>query len=559
MDPITLAVIKGSLEHAADEMDEAFRLAAFSPVIAEGRDRASGFYDVDGEVVVQSSDGLPIFISVMQFTVQQVLAEIDVIAPGDVYLVNDPYDGGTHLMDVKAVRPVFIDDEHVGFVANTGHWPDIGGNVPGGYAVKAREVFGEGLQIPPVRVVREGVRQDDLIRFMLRNIRIPDQRLGDFQAQINCLELGERRVQELYARYGTEAVEAFKSELRQRSEQQMRERITEIPDGRYVGVDHLDSDGIVLEPLRIEVAVTVEGDEIEFDFNGSSPPCLGPLNSVRPSTISACWIALKHLFPEVPINAGSFEPCRFTLPESTFMASRSPRPVSGCAAEVSQRIIDSVFRALADALPDRVPAGAFSTVNNLALGGTDLDGRAYVAYLYGGGGYGGHPGGDGLTNGPSTVSNAPHPAIEIYEQTAPIRFLEFSIREGSAGAGRHRGGFGVVREFELLGGEATVSFLGDRGTFPPFGLQGGHDAAMTEVVLTLGGVETRPEHVTKAENVPLAPGDRVRVLTPGGGGWGEPHERSREAVQRDVRRGYFSEDEARRDYGWKSEHEEEKR
>jgi len=553
MDPITLAVIKGSLEHAADEMDEAFRLAAFSPVIAEGRDRASGFYDTNGEVVVQSSDGLPIFISVMQFTVQQVLSEIDVISPGDVYLVNDPYGGGTHLMDVKAVRPVFFDEELVGFVANTGHWPDIGGNVAGGYAVRAREIFGEGLQIPPVRVVHAGERNNDLIRFMMRNIRIPERRMGDFEAQINCLELGERRIQEIYARFGRATMDAFKAELFLRSEQQMRSCIASIPDGTYRGTDFLDSDGIRNEPLRIELGITVTGDEITFDFEGSSPPCLGPMNSVRPSTISACWIALKHLYPEVPINAGSFEPCNYNIPPTTFMASESPRPVSGCAAEVSQRIIDVVFRCLSQAIPDKVPAAAFSTVNNLALGGTTADGRPYVTYIYGGGGYGGSTDGDGLTNGPSTVSNAPHPAIEIFEQTTPIRFLRFELREDSAGAGRSRGGFGVVREFELLEGDALVSFLGDRGKFAPFGLQGGGEAAMTEVVLRIGGEEYRPEHVTKDENVEMRPGDSVCVSTPGGGGWGDPRERPTALVARDIALGYISLEKAQELYGYEPE------
>lgn len=548
IDPTTLAVIKGSLEHATNELDEAFRLAAFSPVIAEGRDRASGFYDTNGEVIVQSTDGLPIFISVMQFTVQQVLDEIEVIHPGDIYLVNEPYYGGTHLMDVKAVRPVFVDDELVGFVANTGHWPDIGGNVPGGYAVRAREVYGEGLQIPPVRVQREGVRDEDLIRLIFRNIRIPDQRRGDFEAQINCLELGERRIQEIYKRFGTEQMDVFKQELRARSAQHMRSCIAALPDGRYEGVDWIDSDGIRNEPLRIALCVEIAGDEIHFDFSGSAPPCLGPMNSVRPTTVSACWIALKHLFPEVPINAGSFDPCVYHIPPETFMASDHPRPVSGCAAEVSQRIIDVVFRCLAPALPDIVPAGAFSTSNNLALGGTTSAGQAYVSYIYGGGGYGGNAEGDGLTNGPSTVSNAPHPAIEIFEQRAPIRFHRFALREGSAGSGKHRGGFGTVREFELLDGTATVSFLGDRGKFPPFGLHGGEPGACTEVVLTLDGQEHRPEHVTKFENVELNPGDRVRVANAGGGGWGDPRERDSQAIRHDVAMGYLTREEAQARY-----------
>jgi N-methylhydantoinase B len=549
MDPISLAVIAGGLEQVADEMDEAFVATAFSPVIAEGRDRASGVYSPTGEVVAQGADGLPGFISVMQFTVQQVIRVHSLIRPGDVFLVNDPYDGGTHLMDVKAVKPIFVDGELVAFIANTGHWPDIGGNVPGGYSVHAREVYAEGLQIPPVRLVREGERDDDLLRLILRNIRIPSQRLGDIEAQLGALDLGEKQIHDLYDHWGKPQIHEAMQQLRIRSERQMRDAIQSIPDDEYVFEDYLDSDGIVNEPLTIRLCIRVTGEEMEFDFSGSSPPCEGPMNCVLPTTISACWIALKHTFPFIAINAGSFLPCTFTVPDSTFLCAKSPRPVSGCAAEVSQRIIDVVFGALGQALPDKIPAAAFSTVNNLALGGSDGNGRPYVVYMYGGGGYGGHRHGDGLTNGPSTVSNAPHPAIEIYEQRAPLLFHRFEIRQDSAGAGKHRGGFGVLREFELRGGTARVSFLGERGKFPPFGLAGGLPAAKTRIELVLANDERYiPEHITKDENIELSPGARVIVETPGGGGWGPPAERAINDVLADLTDRYITLDFATRCY-----------
>lgn len=549
MDPITLAVITGGLEQVADEMDDAFVSAAFSPVIAEGRDRASGIYSPAGEVVVQGADGLPLFISVMQFTVQQVIRARPSLEPGDVLLVNDPYEGGTHLMDVKAVRPVFIDGELVSFIANTGHWPDVGGNVAGGYSARAREVYAEGLQIPPVRLVKAGKRDSDLLDLILRNIRIPEQRLGDLEAQLGALELGEQHLVDLYRHWGNDQIQETMRQLRIRSERQMRDAIFTIPDGKYSFEDFLDSDGVVNEPVRIQVCIRVRGEEMEFDFTGSSPPCDGPMNCVLPTTISACWIALKHVFPDVAINAGSFEPCTFTVPESTFLAAKAPRPVSGCAAEVSQRIVDVVFGALAQAMPDAVPGAAFSTVNNLAVGGSTAEGQEYVVYMYGGGGYGGHHDGDGLTNGPSTVSNAPHPSIEIYEQRAPLLFHRFEIRRDSAGAGEYRGGFGSVREFQLRSGTARVSFLGDRGKFAPFGVAGGSEAANTRIEFQLENDERFiPEHLTKDENVRLLPGDRVLVETPGGGGWGASEARSVEAVLQDVKSGYTSLDFARRHY-----------
>lgn len=547
MDPTTLAVIEGGLEQVADEMDEAFMQAAFSPVIAEGRDRASGVYSPSGEVVVQGEDGLPIFISVMQFTVQHVQRVIDEIKPGDILLTNDPYAAGTHLMDVRAVSPVFDDGKLVAFVANTGHWPDVGGNVAGGYSAHAREVYAEGLQIPPIRLVRQGETDEDLLRLILQNIRTSEQRLGDIEAQLGAIELGVKRLTALYRSWGADAMAEATAELRVRSEELMRDCIRSIPDGEYRFEDYLDSDGVSEQPLRIELRLVVSGDEMTFDFTGSSPPCIGPMNCVLPTTISSCWIALKHIFPIVPVNAGSFEPCHFIVPETTFLCAKPPRPVSGCAAEVSQRVIDVVFGALGQALPDRVPAGAFSTVNNLALGGFD-EGLEYVVYMYGGGGYGGHSGGDGLTYGPSTVSNAPHPAIEIYEQRAPVLFHRFELREDSAGAGMRRGGFGAIREFELLNSAARVSFLGERGKFAPFGLRGGLSGTKTRIEFTIDGETVIPEHVTKAENVEIRAGDRVRVETPGGGGWGDPRLRPVAAVDRDLGRGYISHAFAERHY-----------
>lgn len=547
MDALTLAIIDGRMQQVTEEMDQLFVEAALSPVIAEGRDRASGIYTTSGEVVAQGHDGLPLFVSVMQFAVTQVLHALRDLQPGDVVLVNDPYTSGTHLMDVKAVSPVFVDGHLVACVANTGHWQDIGGSVAGGFATRAREFYAEGVLIPPVRIVRRGELQKDLVRLLFANIRVPEEGRADLEAQLGAIDAGAEQLAAIYSEFGTSSVERVITELRHRSEKLMRKYIAGIPDGVYQAQDHLDSDGVVNRPLRINLAITVEGSEMSFDFTGSSPPCLGPMNCVYPTTVSACWLALKHIFPLVPVNAGSFVPCHFHVPEETFLRASSPRPVSGCAAEVSQRIVDTVFRALGDALPDDVPAAPFSTVNNLALGGEDR-GRRYVMYLYGGGGYGGHKRGDGLTNGPSTVSNAPHPGIEVYEQRAPVLFRRYELRANSAGPGEHQGGFGTIREFELTNGSALASFLGDRGRFPPFGLHGGGPAYTTTLELYIDGCSLIPEHLTKAENIELTAGDVIRVATPGGGGWGSPELRPVELVARDLQYGYITPSFARRHY-----------
>ena len=550
IDPLTLAVVKASLEQVTNEMDTVFYTTAFSPVIAEGLDLANGIYDcTNGEVIVQGEKGLPIFIGVMQFTVQGVISQIRDVAPGDVYIVNDPYAGGTHVMDVKFVAPYFYRGELFAFLANTGHWPDFGGAVPGGFSSQATEIFQEGLRLPPVRICTGGALNSDLVKVIMANIRVPEERHGDLRAHLSALRIGEQRLTEVLDRYGLETIRRCMAELRVRSERLMRSRIEEIPDGTYQAEDYLDSDGVVNEPLKIGLDLTVTGSELHLDFSRSSPPCQGPLNSVISASTSACYIAVKHIFPDVPTNAGAFVPLTVTIPEQTFLNAAFPKPVSGCAAEVSQRIVDTIFRALAAAIPEDMFAAPVGTSCNFTMGGSDPRRAPYVMYIYSGGGYGGYADGDGLTHGPATIGSTRTQPMEIYEQNYPVRFSRFGLREESAGAGTHRGGFGVVWEFELLRGEGVVSLLGDRGKFGPFGIEGGREAARTEFIFHKADGEYRPAHVTKDEKVHLSAGDRVTILTPGGGGYGDPFARTPERVLRDVERGYLSRAAARADYG----------
>lgn len=549
IDPVTLAVVRGSLEQVCDEMDAALIAAAVSPVIADGRDRGSGMYHgTTGELIVQGNDGVPLFVAVMQTAVQAVLQHAKQISEGDVFIVNDPYNGGTHLMDVKMVRPLFYDGELVALVGNMGHWADIGGAVPGGYSTSATEVFAEGLQIPIVRLARDGEIQDDVLDLIMANVRRPAERRGDVDAQLGSFDIGVRRLRELIDRWSLAVVRDVTAELRQRSATQARSYIRRIPNGTYECTEYLDSDGVSAEPLCVHVTIRVEEELMVFDFTGSSPPCLGPLNCPEPVTISSCLIALKHLFPEAMLNAGFFDPFEFNIPASTFLNATPPRPVAGSSAEVSQRVVDVVYGALAEALPDLAPAASYSTACNMAVAGSDEKFGEYVCYLYTGGGYGGSAEGDGLTNGPGTISIAAHPGIELYEQRAPILFRQFAIRDDSAGAGRHRGGFGVVREFELLRGEASVSVMGERGRSPAFGVHGGCPGMTTEIVFVLEGSEYRPPHVTKDEKIKIVAGDRIIVRTPGGGGWGPPAERALDDVAEDEARQYFNDEYLERHY-----------
>ncbi len=551
IDPVTLVVVQNGLQQVASEMDLTFERAAFSPVISEGFDRSDGIYDRDtGDVIAQGELGLPIFVGVMQFTTRAVIERARDLAPGDIFLVNDPYCGGTHLMDVKMVKPFFYGGQHWAWLANTGHWPDTGGSVPGGFSTRATEVQQEGLRLPPVKLFRAGVMDDDILQIVLANIRVPEERIGDIKAQVAALTVGERRLTTLLDRYGADTVAACIVELRRRSEQMMRAHIAKIPDGVYGGEAFVDSDGIDPDPLAIRLTIKKEGTDLHFDFSESSPPCRGPLNSVIATTKAAVYLAIKHIFPDVPINAGCFEPLKITDPHGTFLYARYPRPVSGCAAEVSSRIAESVFSTLARAIPDDLFAAPAGTSGNLTLGGFDpLKERHYIMYVFSGGGYGGSAEDDGLTNGCSTIGISKTQPAEVLEQHYPILFEQYALRERSGGAGRTRGGFGVDYRVRIRRGEALLSFLMDHGRFGPPGLLGGRDGASNEVVVERQGNVYRSPHWSKDEDIRMGAGDTVHVRTPGGGGYGDPLSRDPEMVRRDVARGYFTVEDAARDYG----------
>jgi N-methylhydantoinase B len=552
LDPVTLSVIQNSLQQICSEMDLVHEKAAFSPVISEAFDRSNGLYELGtGEVIAQGEMGLPIFVGVMQATTQAVIARRQDLEPGDVILVNDPYLGGTHLMDVKMVRPFFYKDRLWCFFANTGHWPDTGGIVPGGFTSRATEIHQEGLRLPPVKLYRRGIIDQDILNIVLSNIRVPEERIGDIRAQVGALSVGEKRLTALLDRYGEETVQAAITEMTERSERQMRAYIESIPDGVYRATAYMDSDGIINERLAIRLEMTVRGSEIHFDFSKSSPPCKGPLNSVWATTLSAVHVAMKHIFPDVPINAGCFRPIFVAKPYNTFLYAEYPRPVAGCAAEVSQRIMEAVFIAMGQAIPERMFASPAGTSGNFSLGGYDPEKRRhYIMYFFSGGGYGGWWETDGLTNGCSTVGISKTQPIEVLEQHYPILFEEYALREGSGGAGRHRGGFGVNYRVRLLRGQATASFLMDHGTSGPPGLLGGGDGAPNVIELTIGGKTIRPEHISKGEGYELSPGDKVQVRTPGGGGYGRPEERAHDLLARDLRRGYYSAEDLRKLYGY---------
>ena len=544
IDPITLSVIQAGLQQVCDEMDLSFSRAAFSPVIAEANDRSDGIYAAeDGALIAQGTGGLPVFVGTMQYSTRKLIEMIaaGTVAkpkPDDIYIVNDPYLGGTHLMDVRFARPFYRKGEIYCWLSNTGHWPDTGGAVPGGFSASATSVEQEGLRLPPVRLFKKGVLDQEIYSIICSNIRVADQRIGDVKAQAAALMVGEDRLNALLDRYGDDVVKAAIAELRVRSDTQMQAFIEEIPDGNYSSTAWIDSDGVVNEPLEINLKIKKTRGHLQFDFSESSPPCMGPMNSVLATTLSSVYLAMRHIFPEVPISAGAFTPLEILQPKGTFLDAEYPRPVSGCAAEVSQRIAEAVFAALVEALPHRVTAAPAGTSGNFALGGFDPEtGRDFVMYQLSGGGYGGNADHDGLANGCSTIGISKAPPVEIMEQNFPVLYHRYALREGSGGAGQHRGGLGLDYEVELRRGNARASFVMDHGRFGPQGALGGADGAVNEVEVWREGVKYIPEHLSKEQDIPLQAGDRVRVKTPGGGGYGPALERDLDLIKEDKRLG----------------------
>ncbi|MHB1216789.1 MAG: hydantoinase B/oxoprolinase family protein [Alphaproteobacteria bacterium] len=552
IDPVTLAVIQNGLIQVCNEMDMAFERSAFSPVISEAYDRSDGIYHRDnGELIAQGDLGLPIFMGTMQYGTAEVIKRAKNVKPGDVYIANDPYLGGTHLMDVRFYRPFFYKGELYCWLANTGHWRDTGGAVPGGFSAHATDVEMEGLRLPPVKLIKEGVVDEEILAIVMSNIRTADQTLGDVRAQAAALSIGEKRLTALMDRYGRDTVEDSINELKRRAAHQMRAKIAGIPDGSYEGEAALDSDGIVNEPLRIKMKIRIEGSEMHVDMSESSPPCMGPLNSVIATTRSAVFIAMKHIFPDVPLNAGTFEPIHIMDPEGTFLYAKYPRPVSGCAAEVSQRICEAVFVTLAKVIPDKLFAAPAGTSGNFALGGFDpVRNRNYVMYIFSGGGYGGWHDGDGISNGCSTIGISKTQPIEVMEQFYPVLFEEYSLREGSGGEGKYRGGFGVNYRVKIRRGRALASFVMDHGRTGPAGVQGGADGGPNRIMVRRTG---EPDyilpHFSKDQGLHVAENDTVHVSTPGGGGYGKAFERDPASVGRDVSFGYYTAEEAAKRFG----------
>jgi N-methylhydantoinase B/oxoprolinase/acetone carboxylase alpha subunit len=519
LDPIDFEVFKNLYLSIAEEMGIALCRTGFSPNIKERLDYSCAVYDAHGETIAQG-DHMPVHLGAMPLSVRAAIDAID-MAPGDIVLLNDPFHGGTHLPDITLVSPVFVGNPRARarplfYVANRAHHSDVGGMSPGSMPV-AREIYQEGLVLPPVRIVTGGTIARDVLAVLLANVRTPEEREGDLTAQISANRVATSRLRATVARYGRTRVVAAAAALQDYTERIVRAAIRAIPDGRYQFDDVLDDDGIRNARVQIRGVVRIGGSRATVDFTGSSPQVEGSVNANAAVTLSACLYAFRCLVTEdVLYNAGVGRPIRVIAPEGTVVNARRPAAVAGGNVETSQRITDVVLGALGRALPERLPAASQGTMNNVTFGGRDAAGRRFAYYETIGGGMGGRRGLRGLSGVHTHMSNTRNTPIEAIEHYLPVRIRQYALRRDSGGAGAAPGGEGLVREYEALAA-MTVTILSDRREVPPYGAQGGAPGRVGRNVLIRDGVETLLPGKVQLD---LGPGDRLRIETPGGGGYG---------------------------------------
>ena len=583
-DPIELEVFKNLYHSIAEEMGAALRRTSFSPNIKERRDYSCAVFDSRGQVIAMG-DHMPVHLGSMPMSVAAAIQQCEVngspLEPGDVVMLNDPFCGGTHLPDITLVMPVYVEhgDGEYGdgtrprsggakprrhtpktggrgrpphtstpdfYVASRAHHADVGGMYPGSMG-PCREIYQEGLRIPPVKIMRGGKIVPDVLALLLNNVRTPEEREGDLGAQIAACQTGAQRLREICARYGLARVQQAAAGLLDYSEELMRAFLATVPPGEYRAEDFLDDDGVDAKPVRIAVTIRVERvgarrksaietrfaappsapkrkPAVTIDFTGSDAQVAGAVNAVEAITYSACFYVFRCLLREdVPATAGLMRPIHVIAPAGSVVNARPPAAVAGGNVETSQRIVDVLLRALAQAIPDRIPAAAAGTMNNLTIGGIDpRSGQPFAYYETIAGGMGTRPTKDGVSGVHTHMTNSLNTPAEALENAYPVRLRQYSLRPNSGGRGLHTGGDGIVREIEVLT-DAQVTLLADRRTRGPYGLAGGADGApgRTVIVHKDGCEEEVEEEIAGKTSVRLRAGERVRIESPGGGGWGK--------------------------------------
>jgi len=555
-DPARFEVVKNALFAAAEEMKIVLAKTAYSPLLKVAGDYSCGIFDSAGDMVAQGPD-LPIHLGSMPDAVRAVVRAFADVAPGDVFIHNDPYDGGSHLPDVNVVMPAFHEGQLLGYGCVRAHWPDIGSAQPGSYGA-VTEIYGEGLRLPPVRLYRDGKPDPAIEAIIFANVRTPSERLGDLRAQVAANLRGTQRMAELAAKYGVDTFLQIMREVLDYSETMMRAALRALPDGEATFTDIFDGDGIIGlgettdETFTVKLRIVKSGDTILADFTGSDPAVAGPMNAPLTVTASGVFCALKMICDPgslIPPNSGCWRPVTVTAPPGSVVNAQHPSPVVYANHEISHRVADMVMAALYGISPRTVMAGSQGTSAVITFGGMDYrTGDRFVSYESVKGGFGARPTKDGINAVASTVSNMSNTPIEIIEMSFPLRVEEYALVPDSGGAGRYRGGLGARRVWRVLENQAQASVCCERSVTPPFGLDGGLSGgpAVTTLIPPNGAART-----LNSKGGFLAPAGSLVVLeAPGSGGYGDPKARDPAALSEDLLDGYVTPVAARRDYGF---------
>jgi N-methylhydantoinase B len=550
IDPILLEVLRNRLDAIADEMELTLLKSAASPIVKEGLDASAALFNVRGETVAQAA-AIPIHLGALQFAAQRIVLAFppERMQDGDAFLLNDPYDGGTHLPDITLAVPVFVDGRAVALACTMCHHQDVGGRTPGSVPTDATELYQEGVIIPPTQLFRAGTLDENLLALIARNVRLPDVFTGDLMAQVAAGRLGGQRLRELFAAHGTDAVLGYVEELLARAERLTRAQIETIPDGDYAFEDYLDDDGVNIgHRVKIAVTVRVKGSTMTFDFTGTDPQVRGPFNSVPASTMSAVYYAVRAISDaSIPNNGGCFRAVDAVLPEGTIVNPRPPAPVS-CRTATIKRIADTLLGALVRALPGRMPAANSGTLLVMAFGGRDPEtGRAFVASELAAGGMGARPTKDGIDVIETDVSNCMNIPVESVEMNFPLRIPRLRLWNDSGGAGRWRGGLGLEKVFEATTTDVTISHRGERFASSPWGLEGGAPGVSAHAFIVRK--DGTREDLPSKKMIVLHPGDQLWEYIAGGAGYGDPLDRDPELVLADVLDAKITSEAARGAYG----------
>ena len=558
VDSFTAEILRSYLVSAVREMVATTTRTAYSTCFAHGEDFTCALFDADGRMFAQDQ-GVPVHAGSLDDAVRHVIAQAGPVAPGDVFLHNDPYNGGTHQADGLICRPIFAGGTLLGFAANRGHWMDIGGMAPGGWSGAAVDVIQEGITIPALRLVRAGAMQEDIRALLLRNVRLPEQLWGDIQAQIASSIVAERRIEALVERHGLEGFRAAVESAVTYTRRRFATALDAIPDGVAEAVDHIEDDATGGGPYEMRVRITKRDGHVTLDFTGTASQAQAPINSTLACTKAAAIAALIAVCdPDVPINHGMLEFVTVVAPAGTLVNPVFPAPTFGATADPVDRVSETVLRALAVLVPERVPAGSYATGNNATGGGIGPDGRPFLWYSYQSGGCGGRHGRTGNAAEWHLMANSKNESMEVWEARYPLEFLSYELVQDSGGPGRWRGGLGTERRLRVLA-DTRLSAISDHHREGPHGVDGGHAGLPNGFFVERDGERSTVGErfgllsPSKFSNVPLRPGDVFVSRQAGGGGYGDPAERSRDEVRRDIAAGYVSPEAARASYGYVEE------